>query len=53
MWTGNLGIEIFGAANDCRVFRLIGLAILGCQWAGMEAENAERAITEGESCWRQ
>ena len=53
MWTGSLGIEIFGAANDCWVFLLIGLAILGCQKSGMEAGNAERDITEGESYWRQ
>lgn len=53
MRAGDLGIEIFGAANDCRVFRLIGLEILGCQKEGMEVENAERDITEGESCWRQ
>lgn len=46
--SGDLRIDAFGG-SDCRIIRLIGLRMLGCQRAGMEAG----ALTKGENCWRQ
>ena len=51
--TGDLRIDIVSAADDCRIFRLIGLARLHCQKEGMEVENVGSGITGGENCWRQ
>ena len=50
---GDLGIDIFGAANDCRIFRLIGLLWLDCQkgeWKlRTRGECSPRRRTAGDS----
>ena len=47
MGSVDLRIDIFGAPNDCRIFRLIGLVRLDCQ--KKEMEDAGREFTIGEN----
>lgn len=52
VWAEDLGIDIVGAVNDCRVSRLIGLARLDCQQEGMEVENAGECLPKARGSSR-